>query len=738
MSSARKIRKFETAGGLKGKCVHSPLEVKDALDEVWKQLQQYKGGLFISNFEASARYARWDIGFIRPPLELVLRGWEVELRALTGEGRRLLQLLVPFLEQHGHLEKQHGDEELWQGRIVTAEGFIREEERSRQPSFLSVLRALWEALRCDEGELGFYGAFGYDLVFQFESLRRRHRRDASQMDACLFLVTDLVTVDRQQDLAWRSVYHFETADGDSYAGGQESERLPATVSRLGGKWSCDHKEREFQQKVEFIRQGCQAGDFFEVVLSQTFSAPCGLQATELFKKLCTSNPSPYSFCLNFGGEQLVGASPEMFVRVKGDLMETSPISGTAPLGDSPMETAAGIKKLMSSDKEESELTMCTDVDRNDMARVCVPGSVRLVGRRLLERYSHLVHTVDHVQGVLQPPYDALDAFATHLWACTTTGAPKPVAMQAIEDLENSPRRWYGGAIGFFGANGDLNTGMTLRTVHLEKGIASVRAGATLLYDSEPQAEERETRTKAAAFLEAVLGDDQMNQQPEAVSSRQRVEVHSRAGENKRVLFVDFLDSFVHTLASYVRRAGAQVDTVRAGFPEALLDELQPDLVFLSPGPGTPKVRGVARVLGYTLERKLPTFGVCLGLQAMAEYFGARLETMPTPMHGKSSHIIHNGQGIFNNLPNPLEAGRYHSLHVPRESLPSCLEVTAHTEDQLVMALKHQDLPLQSVQFHPESILTLKQETGQQLVNNLFTHFLNPLSVKKPLKKSSSA
>ncbi|NIP72181.1 MAG: anthranilate synthase component I, partial [Gammaproteobacteria bacterium] len=229
--------------------------------------------------------------------------------------------------------------------------------------------------------------------------------------------------------------------------------------------------------------------------------------------ICRNNPSPYSFLINMGSEQLVGASPEMFVRVAGRRVETSPISGTVPVGASPMETAAHIKALIASDKEESELTMCTDVDRNDMTRVCVPGTVRLIGRRLLETYSRVVHTVDHVEGELAEGYDALDAFATHLWACTVTGAPKPVALQTIEDLENSPRRWYAGAVGYLSVNGGLNSGMTLRTVHLEHGPATVRAGATLLYDSDPRAEERETRAKAQAFLEATLGREPARPRP---------------------------------------------------------------------------------------------------------------------------------------------------------------------------------------------------------------------------------
>jgi anthranilate synthase len=709
---------FATAGGITGTCHIEELDPAAALHDVWARIDRRKGGLFVSNYEVPDRYARWDIGFVDPPLELVVKGRRFQLNALNGEGRRLLTLFAQPLRGHPHLARLEETADALAGEIAPPPAFFAEEERSRQPSLFSVLRALLEHLRCDQGDLGFYGAFGYDLVFQFETLTPHHARDPEQVDCCLFFPTDLVVVDRRKEQARRYRYDFATPLGPSRAGGQGGAEAPPPAARLPGPVQSDHEPGTFEAKVERIRQGCRAGDFFEVVLSQTFSMPYAGTPTELFRTICRNNPSPYSFLINMGGEQLVGASPEMFVRVNGRRVETSPISGTVPVGDSPMETAAHIKALLSSDKEESELTMCTDVDRNDMTRVCVPGTVRLIGRRLLETYSRLVHTVDHVEGELAEPYDALDAFATHLWACTVTGSPKPVALQTIEALENSPRRWYAGAVGYLSVNGNLNSGMTLRTVHLEDGLARVRAGATLLYDSDPAAEERETRIKSSAFLEAALGKTTRKPKPGGAGRR------TDAGQGRRVLFVDFLDSFVHTLASYVRVAGAQVTTVRPGFPESLLERLRPELVFLSPGPGTPEERGVHGIAELALRRGIPLFGVCLGHQGLAEVFGARLGVLETPMHGKPSAIHHDGRGIFTGLPSPFTAARYHSLYVVRESLPPELEVSAETEDGTIMALRHRSLPVASFQFHPESILTLEQETGQRLIENLFARFLD--------------
>jgi anthranilate synthase len=707
-----------TAGGVTGRCTTTDVDAATALDAVWAAVDRHKGALFVSNYEVPNRYARWDTGFVNPPVELVVRGRRFAFNALNGEGERLLPLFAAPLQGHPHLVDLQVGATALAGEVARPPAFFPEEQRSRQPSLFSVLRAVMQHFRVEAPTLGFYGAFGFDLVFQFETLHQKHARDPEQVDCVLFFPTELVLVDRQKEVATRFEYDFDTPAGPSREGSRGGAEQPPPRRRDPAPIACDHAPEQFQALVERIREGCRVGDFFEVVLSQTFSMPYGGTPTELFRRICRNNPSPYSFLINMGAEQLVGASPEMYVRVNGRRVETSPISGTVPVGDSPMETAAHIKRLISSDKEESELTMCTDVDRNDMTRVCVPGTVRLIGRRLLETYSRVVHTVDHVEGELAPDCDTLDAFATHLWACTVTGAPKPVALQAIEDLEASPRRWYAGAVGYLSVNGNCNTGMTLRTVHLENGLARVRAGATLLYDSDPATEERETRLKAQAFLEATLGEPRPKPRPGGPERREQ------CGVGRRVLFVDFLDSFVHTLASYVRATGAVVITVRQGFPERLLDELRPDLVFLSPGPGAPKERGVHEITRRAMVRGLPLFGVCLGHQGMAEVIGASLGVLETPMHGKPSRIHHRGQSILAGLPSPFTAARYHSLYVRKESVPPELEVIAESDDGVIMALRHKHYPMASLQFHPESILTLEQETGQRLIENLFTRFLD--------------
>ena len=328
----------------------------------------------------------------------------------------------------------------------------------------------------------------------------------------LHLPDEIYVIDRKRETALRYSYDFAFG-GRSTAGLDRATPRrrrrpggpgPAGRVALSGDLPADPEPGGYATVVEPARERFAAGDLFEVVPSHEFWARCGSPAA-FYERLRRRNPAPYEFFLNLGDDEyLVGASPEMYVRVTGDRVETCPIAGTVPRGANPLADAANIRALLTSAKDESELTMCTDVDRNDKSRICVPGSVRVIGRRQIELYSRVIHTVDHVEGRLRPGFDALDAFLTHMWAVTVTGAPKTWAMQFIEDHEASPRRWYGGAVGVLGFDGSMNTGLTLRTAHISGGLASVRTGATLLFDSDPAAEEAETGLKARALLE-VLG-----------------------------------------------------------------------------------------------------------------------------------------------------------------------------------------------------------------------------------------
>jgi anthranilate synthase len=306
-----------------------------------------------------------------------------------------------------------------------------------------------------------------------------------------------------------------------------------------------------------------------------------------------------------------------------------------------------------------------------------------------------------------------------MWAVTVTGAPKTWAMQFIEDHEDTPRRWYGGAVGKIAFDGSMNTGLTLRTAHITDGIAAVRAGATLLYDSVPEAEEKETRIKARALLETL---DEASRGVRATAAGTGAPEPARVtapGEAApRVLLVDHQDSFVHTLGDYFRQRGAEVTTIRFGFSPELLDAYAPDLVVMSPGPGRPADFGCAALLDEVYARHLPVFGVCLGLQAMVEHAGGTLSLLPEPAHGKPGLVRVAGGSLLAGLPAEFTAGRYHSLYAPAGEVRGGFTVTAATPDGVVMAIEDNEAGRWAVQFHPESILTASGRSGHQIVGNV--------------------
>ncbi|MCS6927073.1 MAG: anthranilate synthase component I [Candidatus Binatia bacterium] len=701
------VETYRTRGGVTIRRIVEGIPVEGAIDPIIDALDSHLGVLLASSYEYPGRYTRWDMGFVDPPLVLVARERHFRCAALNQRGRVLLPAIAQAVQTLPAVASAELREDSLVGTIAAPTGRFPEEQRSKQPSIFSLIRALVELFYSSEDpHLGLYGAFGYDLAFQFEPLRLRLPRPADQRDLVLYLPDELVIVDHRREQASRHRYDFEV-DGRSTQGLPRDGLVQPYVGAERVERSCDHAPGEYAAGVRLAREAFRRGDLFEVVPGQTFFEPCLIPPSELFRRLRERNPAPYGFLINLGeAEYLVGASPEMYVRVEGDRVETCPISGTIARGGDPMSDAAQILRLLNSHKDEAELTMCTDVDRNDKSRICKPGSVRVIGRRQIEMYSRVIHTVDHVEGHLREEFDALDAFLAHTWAVTVTGAPKVWAMQFIEDHEKSPRAWYGGAIGLIGFDGNMNTGLTLRTIRVKRGVAEVRVGATLLYDSDPDEEERETHLKAAAFLDAL-------RRPRGPSPAAPLHA-AHPGQGKRILLVDHQDSFVHTLANYLRQTGAEVITLRYGFPHDELDTLHPDLLVLSPGPGRPGDFDVSGTIAAALTRRLPLFGVCLGLQGMVEHFGGTLGVLPSPMHGKASRIRVLGGRIFAGLPREFTAGRYHSLFAVRETLPAELTITAESDDGVIMALEHATLPLAAVQFHPESILT---EHGHALLRN---------------------
>ncbi|TPL02103.1 MULTISPECIES: anthranilate synthase [unclassified Mesorhizobium] len=708
--------RFVTAGGVTITRERHDRPYEGAIDAYVDGLNSRRGAVFSSNYEYPGRYTRWDTAIIDPPLVISARGRTMRIEALNKRGEALLPAIGKTLASLSEVTISETSTTLIRLDVAKPGRVFTEEERSRVPSVFTVLRAITALFKtAEDANLGLYGAFGYDLAFQFDPVDYKLERREGQRDLVLFLPDEILVVDHYSTKAWTDRYDY-SGEGFSTEGlPRDAHTEPfKTADRIPPRG--DHEPGEYANLVRRAMESFKRGDLFEVVPGQMFYERCETQPSDISRKLKSINPSPYSFFINLGeNEYLIGASPEMFVRVNGRRVETCPISGTIKRGDDAISDSEQILKLLNSKKDESELTMCSDVDRNDKSRVCEPGSVRVIGRRQIEMYSRLIHTVDHIEGRLREGMDAFDAFLSHAWAVTVTGAPKLWAMRFIEQNEKSPRAWYGGAIGMVNFNGDMNTGLTLRTIRIKDGIAEVRAGATLLFDSVPEEEEAETELKASAMLSAIRDAKLGN-----AAGTERTT--ARVGDGVNILLVDHEDSFVHTLANYFRQTGANVSTVRSPVPEEVFERLKPDLVVLSPGPGTPKDFDCAATIRRARSRDLPIFGVCLGLQALAEAYGGELRQLHIPMHGKPSRIRVSKPGIiFSGLPKEVTVGRYHSIFADPVRLPDGFVVTAETEDGIIMAFEHRKEPIAAVQFHPESIMTLGHNAGMRIIENIVAH-----------------
>ena len=701
----REVR-YQTPHGITVSRVATKLPYRRGLSRFLRELDSFRGIYLSSGYEFPGRYSRWDIVSVKPPLELVSFQRDVALNPLNERGVQINRMLAGALRDHPHWEDFREENGALLGRLKPMPRLFSEEERSKQPSVFSILRALTREFRNEnDDKLALAGAFGFDLLFQFEPIPLRLERN-TRKDLHLFLCDDIIYMDRKRELVERFSYEFELGGITTRGLARTGERVPPGPLREPGPIVSDHTPAEYMANVEAVREGMRRGDYYEVVLRQTFRTPYSGKASELFQRMQRANPSPYEFLIQLGTEQLVGASPEMFVRVEGERVETCPISGTARRTGDPLRDAKNIRDLLNSAKEESELTMCTDVDRNDKSRVCEPGTVKVIARRLIEAYAGLFHTVDHVEGFLAEGFDSLDAFLSHMWAVTVIGAPKKAAAQAVEKLEKTAREWYGGAVGMLSLNGDINTGIAIRTTYLRDGYATYPAGATLLYDSDPASEEQETRLKATGFFR-LLGE-----QP-AASAEPEPEEPARL----KLVLVDNDDCFIHTLANYARQAGAEVVTYRAGVPMEVIDRARPDLILISPGPGGPPISEFRSLYG-TLPMPEFRFSACVWVcRESWKHSEANWPCCLIRCTASRRKSAISATGAFEGLPEEFEVGRYHSLYAIPERMPASLEATAWSDDGIIMGVRHRELPIEAVQFHPESILSAHGDTGMKLMRN---------------------
>lgn len=385
---------------------------------------------------------------------------------------------------------------------------------------------------------GLIGYFGYDMARYYEKkLTNIPNDDLDMPDANMFIYNEIVAYDHLsnraviilnmdkeaiEELAKKSGESFDKAAEKMYENlGDRAEKLgkllcryvpepaPKVLTPAEITVKSNYTKEQFCEMVEKCREHIIGGDISQIVISQRFEAENPPDPFDVYRMLRSTNPSPYLYYFDHKDYCIAGASPEMLVSVTDGVVLNKPIAGTYPRGATADEDIEFEKKLKNDPKERAEHTMLVDLGRNDVGRVCAPGTVKVTEFMRVERYSKVMHLVSDVEGQLAEGKTPVDALMSVLPAGTLSGAPKVKAMEIIDSLENVKRGLYGGTVGYMAFSGDIDTCIAIRTVLFRNGKAYVQAGAGIVYDSVPENEFEETKRKAAAVLNALNGAAQM-------------------------------------------------------------------------------------------------------------------------------------------------------------------------------------------------------------------------------------
>jgi anthranilate synthase component I len=430
-----------------------------------------------------------------------------------------------FLGFDPHLVVRWIDGELleWEGDAATAPGAEPTRRTSAPDPYGAVADRVGEFELADADGLPFAGGavglFGYDLVRTVEPLGAPNPDPLGLPDLALMIPSLVVAFDHHRHEVSLIALAFTAGDEVDSAYERAVGRIEAARERLRTALPSPRGEREqepgpvefesnltreqFEANVARIVEYIHAGDAFQVVPSQRFTAECPVSAFSIYRGLRAVNPSPYMYFLDFGDFEIAGASPEPLVKVSGRRVETRPIAGTYPRGEDEEEDRANAERLLADPKERAEHVMLVDLGRNDLGRVSSYGTVNVDELMVVETYSHVLHIVSRVSGTLRDGLGAMDVLRSALPAGTLSGAPKVRAMQIIDELEPHKRCSYGGAIGYLDFRGDLDVAIHIRTVVVKDGLAHVQAGGGTVADAKPDYEYRESVQKAKAIFRAI-------------------------------------------------------------------------------------------------------------------------------------------------------------------------------------------------------------------------------------------
>lgn len=468
-------------------------------------------------------------------------------------------------------------------------------------------------------------------------------------------------------------------------------------------------KQDFIDTVTRIKKMIRQGDVYQV----NFSLPYFFDATNihphaLYDSLRALNKSPFMGMISNDNWHLLSGSPERLFSLHNNLISARPIAGTKKRGQDSFHEKAELFALTTCVKENAEHAMLVDLMRNDLNRIALPQTVVVEEDRSIEFYSHVMHLVSELRAKSDKPFKEI--IQSIFPGGTITGAPKLSVMNAIAELESCPRGPYTGSFGYISSGFGVDLNIIIRSVVKLGDRGWTNTGAGIVIDSDPEREWEEVNKKASALKDILAKKSTPKPLRCSIKGpRLKTDTSLRLFEHCRVLFLENQDSFSFNIVEALRSLGALVKITH----EADFSLDQYTHVVIGPGPGNPAdMPKLSYMIDQALKSNVPLLGICLGHQALGHSFGANVKEMVLPIHGKSQTIYHQGNGLFAGLKQPSNFTRYHSLVIDRA--PSEFLVDAFSDDDHIMAIRHQKKPLFGVQFHPESYLS---QEGHLLLSN---------------------
>ena len=481
-----------------------------------------KNSLFFESADIVKKYGEKSLGSASPTLHIVGRGDSFEIRSLNPHGLYLLQHLKKELKFCDSAIMKKG---IIVGKLTPKRKVVSEDQRIKLKTHIDILRTIAFAFKPTKElpypSCGLFGAFSFDFIDQFEDLPKNANDPLRDPDYEFYFLDNLFVTNHLEKKTMIIINAIITTEPKN----TQLQRIQKTIQTYKKALDAplpkiskvkpikrvietDTPEDEFKKIVVKMREHIMNGDVVQVVPSRTIMSNYNAEPLDIYKHLRALNPSPYMFYINSGEGILLGASPETCVKVEKNIMQIRPIAGTKPRGlindkiDPDLDSRYEIE-LKTDQKEIAEHTMLVDLARNDVARVCKPGSRFVDYPFFVEKYSHVQHLVSNIRGELKEGLDALHAYLASMNMGTLSGCPKVMAMKIIRQFEKNKRGFYGGAVGYLTPSGEFDSAIIIRSMRLKNKKAYIRAGAGIVYDSIPENEYHETEKKAQACLKAI-------------------------------------------------------------------------------------------------------------------------------------------------------------------------------------------------------------------------------------------